>query len=79
MDRLLKPDMALQNDGQSKKFTADGSGSINNRQVSVHFTFTSKHPRKIFLEHEIPQRAGFIRRLTTADAARMRLRHSKQW
>jgi len=34
IDRLLKPDMALQNDAQNKKFTADGSASINKR-VSV--------------------------------------------
>jgi len=31
MDRLLKPDMALQNDAQNKRFTSDGSASINKR------------------------------------------------
>jgi hypothetical protein len=31
VDRLLKPDMALQNDAQNKKFTGDGSASINKR------------------------------------------------
>jgi hypothetical protein len=31
VDRLLKPDMALQNDAQNKKFTGDGSVSINKR------------------------------------------------
>ena len=31
IDRLLKPDMALQNDAQNKKFTGDGSASINKR------------------------------------------------
>src|SRR5437762_14357696 len=50
-----------------------------NGQVSDHFTFTSKHPRKISLEHVTSQRAGSTRRLIAADAARMRLRHSKQW
>src|SRR5206468_9734082 len=34
IDRLLKPDMALQNDAQSKTFAGDGSASINKR-VSV--------------------------------------------
>ena len=34
IDRLLKPDMALQNDAQSKRFAGDGSASINKR-VSV--------------------------------------------
>ena len=34
IDRLLKPDMALQNDAQNKKFTVDDSASINKR-VSV--------------------------------------------
>ena len=29
VDRLLKPDMALQNDAQNKKFSGDGSASIN--------------------------------------------------
>jgi len=31
IDRLLKPDMALQNDAQNKRFTSDGSASINKR------------------------------------------------
>ena len=31
VDRLLKPDMALQNDAQNKKFSGDGSASINKR------------------------------------------------
>jgi hypothetical protein len=31
VDRLLKPDMALQNDAQNKKFVGDGSVSINKR------------------------------------------------
>ena len=31
VDRLLKPDMALQNDAQNKKFSGDGLASINKR------------------------------------------------
>ena len=31
VDRLLKPDMALQNDAQNKKFIGDGSASMNKR------------------------------------------------
>src|SRR4029077_9762916 len=31
VDRLLKPDIALQNDAQNKKFSGDGSASINKR------------------------------------------------
>jgi hypothetical protein len=31
LDRLLKPDMALQNDAQNRKFTGDGSASISRR------------------------------------------------
>ena len=31
LDRLLKPDMMLQNDAQNKKFSGDGSVSINKR------------------------------------------------
>ena len=31
LDRLLKPDMTLQNDAQNKKFSGDGSASINKR------------------------------------------------
>ena len=31
VDRLLKPDMTLQNSEQNKKFIADGSASINKR------------------------------------------------
>ena len=31
LDRLLKPDMTLQNDAQNKKFVGDGSAAINKR------------------------------------------------
>jgi hypothetical protein len=31
VDRLLQPDMTLQNDAQNKKFPGDGSASINKR------------------------------------------------
>jgi len=31
VDRLLKPDMTLQNDAQNKKFVGDGSASTNKR------------------------------------------------
>src|SRR4030095_14039716 len=31
VDRLLKPDMTLQNDAQNKKFVGDGAASINKR------------------------------------------------
>jgi hypothetical protein len=37
VDRLLKPDMRLQNDAQSKKFTGDGSASINKRATLGSF------------------------------------------
>jgi hypothetical protein len=37
VDRLLKPDMALQNDAQNRKFTADGSASINRRASTGSF------------------------------------------
>src|SRR5215469_8163232 len=50
-----------------------------NGQPSDHFTFTRKHARKIFREHEISQQANFTLRLTTADASRTRFRHSKHW
>ena len=79
IDRLLKPDMTLQNDAQNKKFIADGSPRSTNEQASEHFTFTRNIVRRIFQEHETSPRANSIPRLTTADAARMRLRHSKQW
>src|SRR5215475_11471133 len=49
-----------------------------NGQLSDHFTFTRKHARKILLEHEISQPANFTLRLTTANAARTKFRHSKQ-
>ena len=44
LDRLLKPDMALQNDAQNKKFTGDGSASINKR-ANVGTFFVHKKPR----------------------------------
>jgi hypothetical protein len=44
VDRLLKPDMALQNDAQNKKFTGDGSASINKR-ASVGAFYVHQKPR----------------------------------
>jgi hypothetical protein len=43
VDRLLKPDMSLQNDAQNKKFTGDGSASINKR-ANVGTFFVHKKP-----------------------------------
>ena len=44
VDRLLKPDMALQNDAQNKKFVGDGSASINKR-ANVGSFFVHQKPR----------------------------------
>ena len=43
VDRLLKPDMTLQNDAQKKKFTGDGSASINKR-ASVGAFYVHQKP-----------------------------------
>jgi hypothetical protein len=43
VDRLLKPDMALQNDAQNKKFAGDGSASINKR-ASVGAFYVHQKP-----------------------------------
>ena len=43
VDRLLKPDMTLQNDAQNKKFGSDGSASINKR-ANVGTFFIHKKP-----------------------------------
>jgi hypothetical protein len=47
VDRLLKPDMALQNDGQNKKFIADGT-SINKRATVGTFYLHKKPNQKRF-------------------------------
>ena len=44
VDRLLKPDMTLQNDAQNKKFIGDGSASINKR-ANVGTFYVHKKPR----------------------------------
>src|SRR5262245_17763842 len=44
VDRLLKPDMTLQNDAQNKKFTGDGSASINKR-ASIGTFYVHQKPR----------------------------------
>src|SRR3954463_1977771 len=49
VDRLLKPDMALQNDAQNKKFTGDGSASINKRANVGTFFFHQKSSSKNYL------------------------------
>jgi hypothetical protein len=47
MDRLLKPDMTLQNDAQNKKFVADGSSPINKRAtVGTFYIHRKPHPQK---------------------------------
>ena len=43
VDRLLKPDMTLQNDAQNKKFSGDGSASINKR-ANVGTFFVHQKP-----------------------------------
>jgi hypothetical protein len=44
VDRLLKPDMTLQNDAQNKKFIGDGSASINKR-ANVGTFYVHQKPR----------------------------------
>jgi hypothetical protein len=44
VDRLLKPDMTLQNDAQTKKFVGDGSASINKR-ANVGTFYVHQKPR----------------------------------
>jgi hypothetical protein len=44
VDRLLKPDMTLQNDAQNKKFVGDGSASINKR-ANVGTFYVHQKPR----------------------------------
>jgi hypothetical protein len=48
MDRLLKPDMTLQNDAQNKKFTGDGSVSVNKRANVGSFYVHQKTRSKSF-------------------------------
>src|SRR5262245_42754367 len=46
VDRLLKPDMTLQNDAQNKKFTGDGSVSINKRaNVGTFYVHRKSHSK----------------------------------
>ena len=48
LDRLLKPDMTLQNDAQNKKFVGDGSASINKRAHVGSFYVHQKPSSKSF-------------------------------
>ena len=48
VDRLLKPDMALQNEAQNKKFVGDGSASMNKRANVGTFFFHQKSHSKSF-------------------------------
>jgi hypothetical protein len=46
VDRLLKPDMALQNEAQNKKFIGDGSASMNKRaNVGTFFVHQKPHSK----------------------------------
>ena len=49
-----------------------------NAQMLERFTFTRKHARKNFREHEISQQASFIPRPTTVDATHTKLRHGSR-
>ena len=44
VDRLLKPDMTLQNDAQNKNFVGNGSASINKR-ANVETFYVHRKPR----------------------------------
>jgi hypothetical protein len=48
MDRLLKPDMTLQNDAQNQKFIADGSSPISKRATVGTFYVHQKPPSTNF-------------------------------
>jgi len=48
VDRLLKPDMTLQNDAQNKRFVGDGSASINKRASVKAFYVHQKPSSKSF-------------------------------
>ena len=48
VDRLLKPDMTLQNDAQNKKFNGDGLASINKRAHVGSFFVHQKTRSKNF-------------------------------
>ena len=48
VDRLLKPDMNLQNDAQNKKFIADGTASITKRATVGTFYVQKKSNQKTF-------------------------------
>ena len=48
LDRLLKPDMNLQNEAQNKKFTGDGSASIKKRATVGTFYVHQKTHSKNF-------------------------------
>ena len=46
VDRLLKPNMALQNDAQNKRFIGDGSASMNKRaNVGTFFVHQKPHSK----------------------------------
>jgi hypothetical protein len=46
VDRLLKPDMALQNDAQNKRFLGEGSASMNKRaNVGTFFVHQKQHSK----------------------------------
>ena len=46
VDRLLKPDMTMQNDAQNKKFVGEGSASINKRaNVGSFFVYQKPHTK----------------------------------
>ena len=78
VDRLLKPDMALQNDAQNKKFTGDGSASINKRASVRAFYVHQKPSSKNYSGTRDFSTTQFYSQTShAADAPPTRFRHSK--
>lgn len=60
VDRLLRPDTALQNTDQNKKFVADSSASLKTRSTSTRAFYTGTKP--------ILREAGGLKAFSTREA-----------
>jgi len=77
VDRLLKPDMTLQNDAQNKKFVGTVGCLSINAQTSGRFSFTRNRARKVFLEHETSPQRQFYSQTYRGGRTGYEVRHSK--
>ena len=71
LDRLLKPDMTMQNDAEKKQFVAGGE-TITKKAPTKSFFFAKRKPEKGFWDtRQVDDQRIFCHEFTAIDASKM--------